>query len=195
MKQDIILIGGGGHCKACIDVIEQEGRFNILGVLDLPEQLGNDILNYKVIGSDDDIPWVAKKTKYFLITVGQIKSVEKRIALFQLVKDAGGELPVIISPTAYVAKTAAISEGTIVMHQSLVNANARIGANCIINTKALIEHDAVIGNHCHISTASVINGSVEVGEGSFIGSGAISVQGAKVKPGSFIRANSLFYGR
>lgn len=195
MKPNLILIGGGGHCKACIDVIEQEGRFNILGILDLPEQLDNDIMGYKVIGSDEDIPVLAKKNKYFLITVGQIKTVEKRIQLFQLVKDAGGELPVIISPTAYVAKTAAIEEGTIVMHQALVNASASIGANCIINTKALIEHDAVIRNHCHISTASVINGSVEVGEGSFIGSGAISVQGAKVKPGSFIRAKSLFFGR
>ncbi len=191
----MILIGGGGHCKSCIDVIEQEGRFNIQGILDLPEHLGQDILGYKVIGTDGDIPEWTKKTKYFLVTLGQIKSPEKRMELFQLVKDAGGEFPVIVSPLAYVAKSATLGEGTIVMHQALVNANANIGSNCIINSKALIEHDAVIGNHCHISTASVINGNVEIGEGSFVGSGAVSVQGAKIKPGSFIRANSLFFGR
>ncbi len=28
--KEIILIGGGGHCKACIDVIEQTGFYNIL---------------------------------------------------------------------------------------------------------------------------------------------------------------------
>ncbi|MBI4645951.1 MAG: acetyltransferase, partial [Bacteroidia bacterium] len=30
-KQKIILIGGGGHCKACSDVIETEGKYNIAG--------------------------------------------------------------------------------------------------------------------------------------------------------------------
>ena len=27
--KEIILIGGGGHCKSVIDVIEQEGKFQI----------------------------------------------------------------------------------------------------------------------------------------------------------------------
>ena len=38
MKEKIILIGGGGHCRACIDVIEQEGRFTIAGIVDVPEK-------------------------------------------------------------------------------------------------------------------------------------------------------------
>jgi hypothetical protein len=28
--------GGGGHCRSCIDVIEQQGRFAIAGIIDLP---------------------------------------------------------------------------------------------------------------------------------------------------------------
>ena len=34
----IILIGGGGHCKSVIDVIEQEGKFQIAGIID--KQIG-----------------------------------------------------------------------------------------------------------------------------------------------------------
>ena len=48
-------------------------------------------------------------------------------------------LPFIISPTGYVSKHAKIGEGTIVMHNTIVNANARIGKNCIINNKSLIK--------------------------------------------------------
>jgi len=33
----IILIGGGGHCLSCIDVIEQTGLYQIIGILDLPD--------------------------------------------------------------------------------------------------------------------------------------------------------------
>lgn len=75
--------------------------------------------------------------------MGQIKSSQKREALYNEVKTLGAKFPVIKSPLAYVSGHAHISEGTIVMHQAMINASARVGVNCIINTKALIEHDAV----------------------------------------------------
>ena len=34
LKPDIILIGGGGHCVSVIDVIENENKFKIKGILD-----------------------------------------------------------------------------------------------------------------------------------------------------------------
>ena len=35
--QDIVLVGGGGHCKSVIDVIESEVKFNIIGIIDTVE--------------------------------------------------------------------------------------------------------------------------------------------------------------
>ena len=31
---NIILIGGGGHCVSCIDVIEAGKKYKIMGILD-----------------------------------------------------------------------------------------------------------------------------------------------------------------
>ena len=50
MKETIILIGGGGHCKSCIDVVEQEGRFqryraNIQLMSDLIAYLAEECCN------------------------------------------------------------------------------------------------------------------------------------------------------
>ena len=56
MKEKIILIGGGGHCKSCIDVIVQEGKYRIAGIVDLPEKLHQKILGYEIISTDDDMP-------------------------------------------------------------------------------------------------------------------------------------------
>jgi sugar O-acyltransferase (sialic acid O-acetyltransferase NeuD family) len=195
MKQSIILLGGGGHCCSCIDVIEQEGKYNIAGILDPNETIGNKMLGYEIIGSDDKLPELVKEVKFFLITVGQIKSASKRIELFNLVKAAGGQFPVIISPYAYVSKYALIGSGTIIMHHAVVNVNARIGENCIINSKALIEHDAIVGNHCHIATSAVVNGGVRVGNKSFIGSCATTVQGSVIPQNSFIKAGSLYFNK
>ena len=190
-KEDIVLIGGGGHCKACIDVIEEEGKFNIAGIVDIKEKIGQKILGYEIIACDDDIPELTKKYKNFIITLGQIKSSDLRRKLFDILSKYKVYLPSIISPIAYVSKTAKIGEGSIVMHHALINSNAIVGKNCIINTKALIEHDAIIGNHCHISTTAVVNGGAEIGEGTFYGSGAVCKENIKIPAYSFIKANSI----
>lgn len=181
MKQaEIILVGGGGHCHSCIDVIEQQGRYRIAGIVDLPERVGQEVLGYPVIGTDDDLPRLAEEYRYFLITLGQIKSPARRMALFHRLKGLGVQLPTIVSSRAYVSRHARVGEGTIIMHGALVNAGARVGSNCIINTFCLLEHDASIGDHCHISTASVINGGTAVAEGTFVGSNTVTREGIRI---------------
>jgi sugar O-acyltransferase (sialic acid O-acetyltransferase NeuD family) len=174
MKEKIILIGGGGHCKACIDVIEQAGVFQIAGIVDMTEKMHQKIFGYEIIATDSNLPDLPKKYSHFLITLGQVKSPDRRIELFETLKSLGAYFPTILSPHAYISKHAQIGEGTIVMHHALINAGAKIGNNCIINNKALIEHDAIIGNHCHIATGAVINGGVRVGSGTFFGSNSVT---------------------
>ncbi len=172
----IILIGAGGHTRSCIDVLEEENQFEIVGLIEKSKSISNESFGYPVIGTDDDLKGLRKHYKNALITVGQIKSPSIRIKLYQLLKDLDYTLPVIVSSRAYVSKHARIGRGSIVMHGATINANAIIGNNCIINNHALIEHDVVIGNHCHISTGAIINGKVTVENETFIGSGTVTKQ-------------------
>ena len=34
MMDEILLVGGGGHCKSVIDVIEQEDNYTLVGIVD-----------------------------------------------------------------------------------------------------------------------------------------------------------------
>lgn len=170
-QKNLILVGGGGHCKSVIEVAKSAG-YNIFGILDMPEDVGKKVLNYKVIGTDDDIPLYVDKAE-FVITVGFIKNPTTRLKLYNKVKEAGGKLATIIASTAHVSKYSIIGEGTVVMHQAFVNAGAHIGANCIINTFCNIEHDAQIGDQCHISTGTMVNGDCKVGDRCFIGSQSV----------------------
>ncbi len=190
----LILIGGGGHCRACIDVIESTGKWEIKGILDDSIRIGELVLGYPVIGTDNSIASAAADDFYFLVTIGQIKTPAARRNLHDKVKLAGGRLATIVSPHAYIASSSKIGEGTIVMHRALINSGASIGKHCIVNTMALIEHDAIIGNDCHISTAAVVNGGAKVSDGSFLGSNAVIVHGALVPKESFIPAASLYRG-
>ena len=182
----IILIGGGGHCRSCIDVIEAEGKYKITGIVNQTDGCGESVLGYEVLGDDGDLPELLKKYTIALITVGQIKSADLRVKLFQQLRSLGFELATIISPRAYVSKNASLGAGTIVMHDALVNTGAKIGNNCILNTKSLVEHDAIVEGHCHISTSSVVNGGTIIREKTFIGSNTITKEYITVGKNSVI---------
>ena len=188
-QKNLILVGGGGHCKSVIDVAESAG-YNILGILDMPEDVGKQVLDYKVIGTDDDIPQYVDKAE-FIITVGFIKNPSIRIKIYNRIKEAGGKLATIVASTARVSHYATLGEGTVVMHQAFVNAGAQIGVNCIINTFCNIEHDAHVGDQCHISTGTMVNGDCKIGERVFVGSQSVLANGVTIGDDIIVGAASF----
>lgn len=169
-RESILLLGAGGHAKACIDVIEQAGCFTVSGLIGQHREIGALVLGYPVLGADTDLPALRASHNHALVSVGQIKTPEHRRRLFALLEQCAYEAPVVVSPRAYVSPHASIGAGSIVMHGAVINAGAVVGRNCIINSQALVEHDVVIEDHCHIATAAVLNGGVHIGTGTFIGS-------------------------
>ena len=188
---EILLIGAGGHARACIDVIEQQGKYKIAGLIQKENTSNKYNLGYPIMGADDDLPKLRKDYNYALITVGQIKSSEPRKKLYDLLKEMDFKLPVIQSPLSYVSNHAQIGEGTIIMHGVVVNASAKVGRNCIINSKSLIEHDSVVGDHCHVSTGAIINGEVKVGNGTFVGSGALTKHSISIGNNCVVEAGTV----
>ena len=185
------LIGGGGHCKSCIDVIESTSSFKILGIIDDKEKIGQKINAYSIVASDSDIQALLQESNQFCITIGQIHTSEIRRKIYTFYKEHGASFPVIQASTCIVSNTAMIQEGTMIMHQAFVNASAKIGRCCIINSKALIEHDCLIEDFVHISTGAIVNGDSYIRQGSFIGSGTVTRHLAYISENSFIKAGSV----
>ncbi len=171
-NKEVCIIGNGGHCRAILDVIASIKSYSIT--------FGGSIKVTRIIEdsrslSKEDWDKLANEYQFFIIGVGQIKDPGPRIEISNEILLRGGKLVTLKAPEGdtYVSKTAALDEGTVIMHGVVVNTNARIGRNCIINTGAIIEHDAVIGDFCHISTGAVINGGASVGDCCFVGSNAV----------------------
>lgn len=190
-SKPIVLIGGGGHCKSCIDVIESIGKYTIVGILDKKEKLGQLVLGYEINGTEDDLPGLIAQGYSFCVTIGQIKTSAVRQAIFQRLLDLDADIPTIISPQALVSKHAKIGKGTVVFHSAIINAGAVVGDNCIINTGALIEHDVQIHNHVHVATRATVNGECVVGEGAFVGSGAVLIQQVVIGKNVVVGAGSV----
>ena len=186
MRPSLVLVGGGGHALACIDVVEQNAAFAIAGLVD--PALPKDSLQggYPVLGSDDDLPRLRERHRFALVSVGHIRSAAPRARLYEKLAALDFVLPVIISPLAYVSPRAAVGCGSLVMHRAIVNAGAQVGENCIINTGAVVEHGCHIGNTCHVAVGAMICGDVCLEDGAFVGSGAVCRQGVTIGKGAVV---------
>ena len=191
VKTPVLLIGGGGHCASIIDVIETDNKFEITGIVEAGGTQSVGLLGYPVIGSDNQLAELIKKTPNCIITVGQLNSAIVRQMLFKKIKQVGAKLPIIIATSSHVAHSATLAEGVVVMHQCFVNHFARVGKNTIINNHALVEHGAMIGDFCHISTGAIVNGDVTIGDECLIGSGAVLIQGIEICSKVIIGAGAI----
>ena len=53
--KNLVLIGGGNQAHYTIDIVEKEGKYNIVGIIDSVHDIGSEVFGYKVIGRQDDI--------------------------------------------------------------------------------------------------------------------------------------------
>ena len=179
-SRKLLLIGAGGHSRSCIDVIESEGIYSIVGLVGFKEEIGTSVFGYPIIAADTSLDDLSSEYGFALISVGQIFEVSKRVELFTRATDSGFQLPKVISPFAYGSNRAQIGDGTIVMPGAVVNAGVSIGRNCIINANSIVEHDSIIQDHSHISTGVIVNGGVTVGNQTFVGSGSVLREGIQI---------------
>ncbi len=191
--KDILIIGCGGHAKSIIEIINKE-EWNIVGIIGQENEKNRKILNYKVIGTDNDIELLRKKYSFVFVAIGQIGSSNKRRSIIKNMKNYRFSFPIIKSKYSIVSSDVTINSGTSIGHGVIINPGAKIDDHCIINTKSLLEHDVEIGKYCHISTGVIINGGVKIGNNSFIGSGAIIREGLEIPPNSVISAGKRVMG-
>lgn len=172
------MVGGGGFCKSVIDVAEDAG-YEILGILDLPSEVGKKCLGYEIIGTDDDIIKYVESAE-FVVTVGHIKNSVLRRKIYEKIKSVGGKVATIVAKDAYVSRHARIGEGSLIMHKAILSAEVEVGVCTIINTLVNISHEAKIGDFCHVSTCASVNGACVVADDTFIGSQSVINQGISV---------------
>ena len=171
MGKNLLLIGGGGHCRSVLSSVLAEKEYEEVGIIDFTNI---PVMGISVVGRDEDLPTLKNSgwTDAF-ITVGSIGNTGLRRRLYQMIKKLGFTIPSIIDPTAIVAQDVKIGEGCFVGKGAVLNSGTEIGECAIINTGAVIEHDCKIGAFAHISPGTVLCGQVKVGNDSHVGAGSV----------------------
>ena len=136
-KQDLVLIGAGGHSRSCVDVIEAEGKSSIAGFVGTESEVGTMRYGYKVSWRDKDLTRLRNEFKFAMITIGSVRSSDNRIEKYRKCCELGFEFPRILSPFSRISRQAILGPGTIVMHGVTIYSGVVVGRNCILNSHSL----------------------------------------------------------
>jgi len=183
MKPWIFVLGSSGHTKVVIDVIEQEGRYRIAGVLDPHRSIGERFFGIEVVGQESELPDLLTRfpDAEVLVTIGD-NTVRKRVM------DSVEALPVpvpfatVVHPSAQIGREVELGAGTVVMASTTINPGTHVGRGVIVNTGANVDHDC---DYVSIAPGATLGGNVKVGS-----RGVVSL-GASVKHGISIGANTV----
>jgi len=198
-KEDIVIVGAGGHAKVIIDIINSQNKYKILACIDQSEKVGNYICGIKISGDASSIdqlhatiqPLLNQGAGKAFVAIGDNR---QRMVIANKMREWGFLLPNAISPFAYVAETAKLGEGIAVMPGAVINADAVIMDNVIINTNATVEHDCLIMSNSHIGPGCSLAGNVTIGEGTFVGIGTKIIPNMRVGEWSVIGSGAVVVG-
>ena len=99
--------------------------------------------------------------KYAIVAIGNSGF---RLDLTEKLKSAGYTIATIISPLAYISKSAVINEGCIVEAMAIANTESIIGKCCFISAGAVVNHNSVIGDGCHIDCNATVKSNAVMPE-------------------------------
>lgn len=177
------ILGGGGHAKMCIEILEANNTMNVVGILDSILPIGSEVLGIPVVGDDSDGNLLELRrlgVTHSVNGVGMVKKHKKRCKVNQRLLDFGFLIPTIIHPTAIVEKSCSLSWGCQIMAGAILGSDSKIGDCCIINSGAIVSHDCVIEAEVHIAPGAILGGAVTVGQRTLIGMGVTVLLGLKI---------------
>ena len=178
---NVVILGGGGHGRVVIDIVEKAGRFRLLGVVDAVVPVGQAVLGYEVLGRDADLSRLVERhpIEGIVIAVGDNWARSRAVAAVRGMTPRIA-MPNVIHPSASIAKGFRLGQGNVVMAGAVVNSGATLGDFCIVNIHASVDHDARLGDYASLAPHACAGANVEIGEFTAVGLGAHIVRGRKI---------------
>ena len=178
------IYGYGGHgleVEEHARVINlKENRWEkIIFVDDAKDKIDNE----KIFSFEDIISKYSPKDIEFMTGIGEPVIREK---LYNKVKEKDYCFAILVHPSASVAESAVLEEGTMVAHNAFVSIKAHLFTNALVQPLACVHHECSVGRNSVVSTSAVMGGNSSLGYNSFIGLGASVKQGISVGNGSVV---------
>jgi acetyltransferase EpsM len=170
----VIIIGGQGNGSVIAAAIEDAGSagqkdWMVAGYLNDRLPAGSELEGYPVLGGLAEVQRFLDQDYSFIYTIYRIDGQDRRIALFESLKIPDERLAAFIHPRAYVAGSAQIGPGCVIMPHASVSSGVSLGRCCLVMVGATVGHNSDIGDYCHFAAQSCLGAYLKVGRGVHIG--------------------------
>jgi len=171
-----VIIGYSGHAYVVLDAAKKSG-LNVVAYTEKKMQSINPF-HLEYLGNEGEENFGGWNYGYdFILGIGDNKIRENITDLLITKKE---KLQSIVHPSAVIASSVKIGNGTFIAAGAMINPLAEIGKSVIINTGAIVEHECQIGSYAHIAPGAVLAGNVKVGQRSFVGANAVIKEGVEI---------------
>ncbi|MDA7706975.1 NeuD/PglB/VioB family sugar acetyltransferase [Flavobacteriaceae bacterium] len=190
--KNIVLIGGGNQAHYTIDIIEKEGKYNIIGIIDSLHKIGTVRFGYKIIGKQENI----KKLIIKYSIDGGIISVGDNWSRYKISQQIFFLQPKFkwfnaIHPSVIIGNNVVFGTGVVAMAGCIFNPETKIGNFTFFATGAQIDHDCTIDDFASVSAGSITGGHVFLGKFSAITLGVTVTDRLKIGENTVVGAGSL----
>jgi sugar O-acyltransferase (sialic acid O-acetyltransferase NeuD family) len=145
-----------------------------------------------IIGNLDSVVRTHPPEHHGIALAVGYSNLSARWAAWDRIRNAGYRAPALVHPRAYVADSAKLGDGVMVMAAAIVDVYAEIGELTVLWPGANVSHHSRVGPNTFLSPGATLCGFVDVGANSFIGAVAVLVDHTKVPEDSFIKAGSIY---
>lgn len=171
-----------------------------LTVAELAEDCGHQVAGFiddfapNVLGTFEQVCKSHPPQDYGMAIAIGYTHLEARWKVWNKVRAAGYAAPALIHPRAYVARTASVGEGAMVMAGALVDMRAQVKEIAVLWPGACVSHDCAVGENSFVSPNATLCGYVELGAHSFVGAGAAIVDHCRVPERARIKMLERYTG-
>jgi sugar O-acyltransferase (sialic acid O-acetyltransferase NeuD family) len=176
-RTPVFLFGAGGHGRVVFDVIQRQGRYEVVAVLDDASQGDAVFFEIPVMPGTGFPELVRGGPRLGVVAIGNNR---ERASVVRRLAGAGLEFATVVDPSVQIGRDVTIGPGTVVMPGVVVNVGVRIGAHVILNTSCSVDHDCRIESLSHLSPGVHLGGQCTIGEEVHVGIGASVMQGIRI---------------
>lgn len=167
--RNLLIVGAGSYSIIAYEIAQDMGCFQKIDFID--ENKLETLTNIPVIGKFSDLVHLSNEYTDVIVSIG---NPNVRLNLIKRINEETTlHVCSLVSPRAYVSKSAYISRGCIIEPMAVVQSLCKIKRGCLISAGAVINHESILEEGVHVDCNAIVPSYSKVSEKTKINYGNV----------------------
>jgi sugar O-acyltransferase (sialic acid O-acetyltransferase NeuD family) len=180
---ELLLIGASGLAREVLACVRENGRFDVVGVLDDDEsKVGSALDGAPIMGPASHA--LRYPEAQAVICIGAGKGRELVVARLAGLGFPSRRFATVVDPSVRVPCGCEIGLGSILLGNVTLTAGITVGSHVVVMPGVTLTHDDVVEDFATLAAGVSLGGGVRVGRTAYLGMNSCVREGSKVGAGT-----------